>query len=279
MSDYILEMRDVIFEYPGGIRALNGISMAIEKGKNIAILGPNGSGKSTLFLHFNGILRPKSGRVFYRGQEISYFQSYLMNLRKNVGIVFQDPDTQLFAGSVFQEVSFGPMNLGFPITEVKKRVEEALKATGIEELEHRPTHFLSYGQKKRVSIADVLVMDPEVLILDEPAAYLDPKHVEKLLEILEELRRKGKQVILSTHDVELAYSWADYVFILKDGKVAGEGTPTEIFQNEKLLKEADLKKPLLLEICEVLKQKGFIFDRLPRNILELRREDLFWAKA
>ncbi|RKL62114.1 ATP-binding cassette domain-containing protein [Thermoanaerobacteraceae bacterium SP2] len=279
MDDYILEMRDVIFEYPGGIRALNGISMAIEKGKNIAILGPNGSGKSTLFLHFNGILRPKSGRVFYRGQEIRYSRSYLMNLRKNVGIVFQDPDTQLFAGSVFQEVSFGPMNLGFPITEVKKRVEEALKATGIEELEHRPTHFLSYGQKKRVSIADVLAMDPEVLILDEPAAYLDPKHVEKLLEILEELRRKGKQVILSTHDVELAYSWADYVFILKDGKVAGEGTPTEIFQNEKLFKEADLKKPLLLEICEVLKQKGFIFDRLPRNILELRREDLFWAKA
>lgn len=279
MDDYILEMRDVIFEYPGGIRALNGISMAIEKGKNIAILGPNGSGKSTLFLHFNGILRPKSGRVFYRGEEIRYSRYYLINLRKKVGIVFQDPDTQLFAGSVFQEVSFGPMNLGFPITEVKKRVEEALKAAGIEELEHRPTHFLSYGQKKRVSIADVLAMDPEVLILDEPAAYLDPKHVEKLLEILEELRRKGKQVILSTHDVELAYSWADYVFILKDGKVAGEGTPTEIFQNEKLLKEADLKKPLLLEICEVLKQKGFIFDRLPRNILELRREDLFWAKA
>ncbi|MDI3481362.1 MAG: cobalt/nickel transport system ATP-binding protein [Tepidanaerobacteraceae bacterium] len=279
MSEYILEMRDVVFDYPGGIRALNGISMAIEKGKKIAVLGPNGSGKSTLFLHFNGILRPKSGKVFYRGQQIKYHRDYLVNLRKNVGIVFQDPDIQLFAGSVFQEVSFGPMNLGFSIPEVEKRVVEALKACGIEELKHRPTHFLSFGQKKRVSIADVLAMDPEVLVLDEPAAYLDPKHEQKLVELLEELCRKGKQVILSTHDVELAYAWADYVFVLKAGRLAAEGTPQEVFQNETLVKEADLRKPQLLEICDILKQKGFVFNKMPRNIPEFREELLIYVES
>ncbi|MCR4429584.1 MAG: ATP-binding cassette domain-containing protein [Tepidanaerobacteraceae bacterium] len=277
MSDCILEMRDVFFEYSGGIRALDGISMAIEKGKKIAVLGPNGSGKSTLFLHFNGILKPKSGKVFYRGREIRYFRSFLMDLRKNVGVVFQDPDTQLFAGSVFQEVSFGPMNLGLPAAEVEKRVKEALKATGIEELMHRPTHFLSFGQKKRVSISDVLAMNPEVLILDEPAAYLDPGHEQKLLEILDELCRKGKQVILSTHDVELAYAWADYVYIMKAGKIAAEGIPAEIFQNDKLLADTDLRKPLLLEICDILKQKGFFFNKMPRSIPEFKDELLFRA--
>lgn len=269
MSEYILEMKDVDFEYPDGTKALKGISMAIEKRGKIAVLGSNGAGKSTLFLHFNGILRPKRGKVFYKGEEIRYTRSFLAELRKNVGIVFQDPDTQLFAGSVFQEVSFGPMNLNLPLPEVKRRVEEALKSTGIEELKSKPTHFLSYGQKKRVSIADVLSMEPEVIIFDEPTAYLDPKHKEKLLEIFERLHEEGKQVILSTHDVDLAYSWADYVFVMKDGIVVGSGTPGEVFQNDELLEEADLRRPLLLEVYAALRQKGLLSEKLPRNVNEL----------
>jgi len=269
MSKYILEMKDVDFEYPDGTKALKGISMAIEKRRKIAVVGSNGAGKSTLFLHFNGILRPRRGKVFYKGEEIRYTRSFLTELRKNVGIVFQDPDTQLFAGSVFQEVSFGPMNLNLPLHEVKRRVKEALKSTGTEELKSKPTHFLSYGQKKRVSIADVLAMEPEVIIFDEPTAYLDPKHTEKLLEIFERLHEEGKQVILSTHDVDLAYSWADYVFVMKDGIVVGRGTPGEVFQNDELLEEADLRRPLLLEVYIALRQKGFLSEKLPRNVNEL----------
>jgi cobalt/nickel transport system ATP-binding protein len=270
MSKYILEMKDVDFEYPGGIMALKGVSMAIEKGKRIAVLGPNGAGKSTLFLHFNGILRPKRGRVFYKGEEIRYTRSFLAKLRKNVGIVFQDPDTQLLAGSVFQEVSFGPVNLNLPFSEVKRRVEEALKATEIEELKDRPVHFLSYGQKKRATIADVLSMEPEVIIFDEPTAYLDPKHSEKLIEIIEKLYQEGKQIILSTHDVNLAYSWADRIYVMKDGMVIDSGTPLEVFQNDALLKAADLKKPLLLEISLVLREKGLLSCRLPKSVGELK---------
>ncbi|ADL07088.1 energy-coupling factor ABC transporter ATP-binding protein [Thermosediminibacter oceani] len=275
MSNYLLEVQEVYFEYPGGIRALNGVSLAVERGKKVAFLGPNGAGKSTLFLHFNGILRPKKGRILYDGQELVYNRSFLREIRRKVGIVFQDPDAQLFAGTVFQEVSFGPMNLNLPSKDVRERVESALSAMGIRELMDRPVHLLSYGQKKRVSIADVLAMDPEVVVFDEPTAYLDPRHAGELVEMLDGLHAEGRQVILSTHDVDLAYSWADQIFVMKDGRVIGGGSPEEVFMDDELLKRADLKKPLLVEVSDALRQMGLLDGRFPKNardLLECLRE-------
>lgn len=269
MNPHIIQLKDVEYEYPDGTKALKGISLKIERGKKTAILGPNGAGKSTFLLHLNGILKPKKGQIIFDGREIRYSRSELKNLRKQVGIVFQDPDTQIFAGTVFQEVSFGPMNLGLDGEEVKSRVEKALKDAGIDELSQKPTHLLSYGQKKRVSIAAVLAMEPEVIIFDEPTAYLDPKHSRKFVGILDSLHEQGKHIILSTHDVDLAYSWADHVFILKDGRLLKAGGADEIFRDEELLREADLSKPLLLEVFNILRKKYTSLPQ-PRNIDELK---------
>lgn len=269
---YILQLQDVEYEYPDGTKALKGVSIAVEKGKKIAVLGANGAGKSTLFLHLNGILKPKKGKLFYNGEEVRYDRKSLIQLRKKVGIVFQNPDIQLFAASVEQEVSFGPMNLNLPIPEVKQRVEDSLKSTDTYPLKDKPTHFLSYGQKKRVSIADVLAMDPEIIIFDEPTAYLDPYHIEGIIDIFNALSIKGKTIIVSTHDVELAYSWADYIYIMKEGEIVSSGTPDKVFYDSKLLQMAKLKKPMLVEIYSLLVDRGIIkHQHPPRNMEELRK--------
>lgn len=265
---YVLATEGLDYTYPNGTRALKGVSLKIPKGSKAAILGPNGAGKSTLFLHFNGILKPQRGKVIYEGQELRYDRTSLLNLRQKVGIVFQDPDTQLFSASVVQEVSFGPFNLGLPEAEVKKRVEKALALTGIEDLADKPTHFLSYGQKKRVCLAAVLAMEPEVLILDEPTAYLDPQLVRQLIDFLEELHRQGRTVILSTHDVDLAYTWADQVFILKAGELVTSGRPEEVFADRKLVEEAGLTLPWIWEVYQRLRELGWPVKALPPHSKE-----------
>lgn len=269
--EYIIEVEGIHYRYPDGTNALNGVTMSIQKGKKVAILGSNGAGKSTLFLHLNGILRPHRGKIRFAEKDISYKHSSLMELRKNVGIVFQDPDTQLFSASVLQEISFGPMNLGLPRTEVMKRVESAMAATGIQDLKQKPTHFLSYGQKKRVSIADILAMEPELIIFDEPTAFLDPKVSRQVVEIFDSLHKQGKTVILSTHEVDVAYSWADYIFVMNRGAIVGEGKPVRVFSDERLLKQADLAKPWILEVYEDLVRKGWL---PPTGPVPKTREDL-----
>jgi cobalt/nickel transport system ATP-binding protein len=258
--DYILEMENLHFIYPDGTRALKGINMRIPKGAKIAVLGSNGAGKSTLFLHFNGIYKPSAGILKYAGNNVQYNRAALNELRRKVGIVFQDPDSQLFAANVQQEVSFGAVNLKIPDKEVRRRVAQALEATEISHLKDKPVHFLSYGQKKRVSIADILVMEPEMIIFDEPTACLDPKHTVRIMELFEKLNQKGTTILLATHDIETVWSWADYVFILKDGMVLGEGTPSEIFNNAELLEKTDLEKPFGLEIFNILKAEGITND-------------------
>lgn len=254
----ILETKNLYYEYPGGIKALRGISTSFKKGVKTAVLGPNGAGKSTLFLHLNGVLEPKKGNVFFEGRPIKYNKRFLKKLRSKVGIVFQDPDSQIFAGRVYQDVAFGPLNLGLEEEEIDKRVKEALELLGIWDLAQRPCHFLSYGQKKRVSIAGVLAMHPEIVIFDEPLSYLDPLHKKELLYILEELSFRGVTVIVSTHDVDFAYSFAQHIIVLKDGTILGEGPPRTIFFDDKLLSEANLEKPWVLEISKALLNKKII---------------------
>ncbi|MBU3143714.1 energy-coupling factor ABC transporter ATP-binding protein [Clostridium sp. CF012] len=271
-KEYILETVNLNFKYQDGTKALNNISLKIEKGKKVSFLGVNGSGKSTLFLNFNGVLKPSSGKVIYAGNEIKYKAASLQALRKNVGIVFQDPDNQLFSASVYQEVSFGPMNLKLNESEVRRRVDESLINTGMIEFKDKAVHFLSYGQKKRVAIADIIAMNPEIIILDEPTSSLDPKHSKQIVQIFDELNEKGMTVILSTHDVELAYAWSDYIFVMKDGEIVKEGTPYAIFSDDELILNAYLEKPLILETYEVLcKNRSIdpIHNNAPRNKEEL----------
>ena len=272
MSDYIIEAEDLIYSYPDGTRALSGINIKIPMGKKVAVLGSNGAGKSTLFLHFNAILKPQQGIVKFNGRKVGYDRKSLLNLRKNVGIVFQDPDSQLFSASVYQEISFGPLNFGLPEKSVRKRVEQVMSATEVADLKDKPTHMLSYGQKKRVSIADILAMEPEVIICDEPTAWLDPKHAAQTVKLFDRINSSGTTIVLSTHDVDLAYSWADYIFVLSNGEVIGEGVPEQVFTNEILIKKADLEKPWLVQVFEVLLIKGCLPENaeLPRN-----REGLF----
>ncbi len=276
-SKPILEAREISFSYADGTQALDKISLSIPRGKKTAFLGPNGAGKTTLFLHFNGILKPNRGKVCYDGREVRYNHTSLLNLRKNVGIVFQDPETQLFSSSVWQEISFGPVNLGLPKEKVWERVNQAMAEAGITDLRDKPTHFLSYGQKKRVAIADILAMKPKVLICDEPTAWLDVKCAAQTMELFDLINHTtGVTIIFSTHDVDLAYSWADYIFLIKNGKIIAEGIPEHIFYNQRLLAEAELDRPWLVDIYEELKRKGWVASNVPpstkQELLEQIRE-------
>ena len=205
MKDLILKADNLYFSYEGDKNhSLNGLSLEIERGKKIAFMGPNGSGKSTFFLCCNGILKPVSGSLCLDGEPYDYSRKGLLKLRQRVGIVFQDPDSQLFSASVYQEISFGILNLGVSEEEAAREVEEVIGRLEITPFRHKPTHALSGGQKKLVSIADILVMHPDIIILDEPAAALDPRHSEMVNKIVDKLTEKGITVMIATHDVDYA---------------------------------------------------------------------------
>ncbi len=263
MKDVVLTLENVHYIYEDGTEALKGIDLQVRRGEKLAIMGANGSGKSTLFLTLNGVRKPTSGRVLIDGVPVNYSRKGLLDIRKRVGIVFQDPDNQLFSASVMQEISFGALNLGVPEREVRSRVDGVMEELNITPFREKPTHFLSGGQKKRVSIADILVMDPEIIILDEPAAALDPKHVGMIDRIIDELGGRGITVILSTHDVNKALIWADRVVLLDNGLVIGDGTPEEIFNNEEVLARTNLEKPTVLKIFEALCETGALKKGLP----------------
>lgn len=272
MNEYILETKDLSYKYSDGTEALKNINLKIEQGRKISVVGVNGSGKSTLFLNLNGVLKPTNGNISYKGNEVKYNHKSLLNLRKNIGIVFQDPENQLFSASVYQEVSFGAMNLKLSETEVRNRVDEALKSVNMYDYKDKAVHFLSYGQKKRVSIADILVMQPEIIIFDEPTSSLDPEHSKQIVKIFDELNKKGITVILSTHDVELAYSWSDYIIVMKDGEIVKEGTPYEVFSDEELIHECYLEKPLILDMFQFLCNHNKI---KMDNIIPKNKEELY----
>ncbi|MFP1624480.1 energy-coupling factor ABC transporter ATP-binding protein [Streptomyces sp. 5K101] len=210
----IVELIDAGFAYEDGPAVLSGVGLALPEGRSTALLGRNGSGKTTLLRLLSGGLRPVTGHVRLDGEPVTYDRAGLTRLRTSVQLVVQDPDDQLFAASVEQDVSFGPMNLGLPEEQVRARVDEALAAMDIVALRDRPTHLLSYGQRKRAAIAGAVAMRPRVLILDEPTAGLDPHGQERLLEVLGTLAANGTTVVMATHDVDLALRWADDAVVL-----------------------------------------------------------------
>jgi cobalt/nickel transport system ATP-binding protein len=276
---HILETRDLYFRYPDGTEVLKGINFKVKKGEIISLLGPNGAGKSTLFLHFNGILKPIRGEVLIKGEPIKYDKKSLIDVRKTVGLVFQNPDDQIFAPTVKEDVAFGPLNLGLPKDEVERRVKEALKAVGMEGFENKPPHHLSGGQKKRVAIAGILAMQPEIIVLDEPTSGLDPVGASKIMKLLYELNKEGMTIIISTHDVDLVPVYADRVYIIYNGKILKEGTPKEVFSDVETIRKANLRLPRVAHLIEILNKKdnipiewGFTIGEVRRNLAQYLKE-------
>ena len=268
-----IETNNLCYTYHDGTKALANMNFSVEKGENMAILGPNGAGKSTLLHHFNGLLMPTSGKVLVLEKEVE--TSNLDWVRQKVGLVFQDPDDQLFARTVGQDVAFGPVNLGFPPDEVKARVKWALEATEITELENKPPQNLSTGQKKRAAIAGVLAMKPEIMVLDEPMANLDPRTASKVLKLLLQLNKDlGLTLIIATHDVDLVPLFADKICILNRGQIVLQGPPKEVFAETELIRKVDLRLPRITHLFEILSKRNQLLTdkQFPLTIGEARKE-------
>lgn len=272
-EDMILELRNVNFRYQDSSVGLADCSLAIRRGSRTVLLGPNGAGKTTLFLHLNGILRPDSGQLLFDGRPLDYGRQGLRELRSRVGLVFQNPDSQLFSASVREDVSFGPMNLGLEQQEVRERVERALEAVGMGIYADKPVHNLSYGQKKRVCIAGVLAMEPQVMILDEPTAGLDLRMQCELLEVLDKLHTEGMTIVMATHDLDLAYAWADDACLLDGGSLVARFSGDQFPQQTKLLEQHGLGAPQVALLHPLLVKRGLLTAAgpVPRSCAELAR--------
>ena len=255
----IIETNNVTYEYPDGTKALEEVNFNAEEGKIVALLGPNGAGKSTLFLHFNGILRPTKGSLVVDGEKLKYEKKDLLKIRQKVGIVFQNPDDQLFAPTVLEDVAFGPMNMGLSNEDVEQRVKEALTRVGMDGYEKKAPHHLSGGQKKRVAIAGILAMKPKIMVLDEPTSGLDPKGASQILRLLYQLNSEGMTIVISTHDVDFVPIYASKVYIISHGKIIKEGNPQEVFEDVDTIRGANLRLPRIAHLMEILKKE----DKLP----------------
>ena len=244
MSHHIVEVKDLKFSYPDKTPALKGISFRIEHGESVAIVGANGAGKSTLLLHLNGYLTPVSGKV--RIGDYPLTKETVQEVRRTVGMVFQDPDDQLFMSTVFDDVAFGPLNLGLPTEEVNDRVQNALETVEVFHLKDRPSYRLSAGQKRRVAIASVLSMSPDILVMDEPSAGLDPKARKKLIGLLKSFKHSK---IIATHDLDMVLDLCERTIVIHDGLIKADGPTQEIFQDDVLLSDSHLEKPLRMQSC------------------------------
>jgi cobalt/nickel transport system ATP-binding protein len=273
----LFRLENLSHRYSDGTLALDDVSLSFAEGERTALLGTNGSGKTTLLHHLNGILKPTSGKVYFEDKPLKYDSKSLLDLRKRVGFIFQDPNDQLFAPTVKQDVAFGPLNLGQPPDQVKKAVDEALRTVGMAEYAEKPPHFLSLGQKKRVALAGVLAMQPEVLIMDEPTSNLDPRATSEILHLLLRLNKEHKiTLILATHDVDMVPLFANKLYILDKGKLVSEGSPAELFSDAELIRNVNLRSPRITHLFEVLKKENNlpINPRLPLTISEARKEIL-----
>lgn len=246
MSHHIVEVKKLKHTYPDGTAALREVSFRIIHGESVAIIGANGAGKSTLLLHLNGYLSPSSGEI--RIGDYPLTKATLPEIRRTVGMVFQDPDDQLFMPTVYDDVAFGPLNLGLPGEEVEQKVRAALEQVGAAHLADKPPYHLSGGEKKRVAIATVLSMSPDILVMDEPTSGLDPYARRRLMSLLRDFRHTK---IFTSHDLDMVMDLCERTIVLHEGEVRADGPTREIFQDEDLLAECRLEKPLSMQGCPV----------------------------
>ena len=244
----ILQTNGLVAGYPGAAPVLDGAELQLAAGGRLAILGANGSGKTTLLRCLSGAHRPSAGQVLLDAEPLRQHKDALRAHRRRVQLVLQDPDDQLFSADVSQDVAFGPLNLGLSPDQVVERVEQTLSLLGISQLAGRPTHQLSYGERKRVTIAGAVAMRPAVLLLDEPTAGLDPVGVAEMLAVLDRLGAGGTAIALATHDVDLALAWADQVAVVCAGRVR-QGAAVELLADDELLSRAHLRRPWPLELA------------------------------
>ncbi|MBC7113582.1 MAG: ABC transporter ATP-binding protein [Candidatus Methanomethyliales bacterium] len=266
--EIVIEARNLEYSYAGGIKALSGVSLDVFEGERLGILGPNGAGKSTLILLISGLIKPNNGWIKVFGKETR--SKEFERIRSSIGVVFQDPDDQLFNNTVFDDVAYGPRSLGMDEDAVKRIVNETLKIMGIDHLANRPPHRLSYGEKKKVAIATALVMKPKILLLDEPTANLDPKSKIDLLGILKDLNRRGTTLVLTTHDVEILPDFIERMVLMNSGRILGSGLTREILCDEWMLQEASMEPPLLVKLFTRLKSKGLV-EKVPLTVDEAER--------
>lgn len=260
------------FTYDDGTKALRDINLVVRDGEFLALMGPNGCGKTTLLKHLIGLLKPSAGKLFWDKKEFRLFSEG--EIFRRVGMVFQDPNDQLFASTVEQDVAFGATNLGLKPEEVARRTGEALKQVGIAGLAHRAIHTLSFGQKRRAAIAGVLAMEPKIILLDEPTSGLDPRGVSSIMRLLKELNAgKGITMVMATHDVELVPLFCERVVIMRQGEIISEGTPETILADTALVREAGLRLPRIGHLMEILKKEdGISFPDISLTIGQARRE-------
>lgn len=238
MSHHTIHVNELSFHYPDGLRALERVSLHIEPSEKVALVGPNGAGKSTLMLHLNGILRGSEGQVKVGGLEIN--DENLGRIRAWAGLVFQDPDDQLFSPTVFDDVAFGPLHMGLPADQVRGRVEEALAAVGMSDYAGRISHHLSVGEKKRIAIATVLAMEPLVLVLDEPTAGLDPRARRSFMQLLDEL---PQTMLVASHDMRMVAELFPRTVVMDQGRVVADGPTDRLMQDDALLEAHGLERP------------------------------------
>lgn len=273
MKDVLLEIKNLCFSYDEKKIALDQVSLSVAAGEKIAVLGANGAGKSTLFLSLNGVRTPDSGEIRFKGELIGKKNRRI--LCRNVGLVFQEAEEQLIASTVKADVAFGPLNMGMTREEADRTSSAAIAQMNLKGYEKRPPHYLSGGEKKRVSIAGILAMEPEIILFDEPTASLDPRNAAVLEQVLCDLEQQGKTILISTHDVDFAYRFAERILVFAEGKLIGDGIPQEIFAQEEILAAANLKKPVMLEVCGLLRRRGI----LPENAVPCKTvkelEDLY----
>jgi cobalt/nickel transport system ATP-binding protein len=262
----MLSLQNIHYTYPEGTKGLQDISLEIKKGSKLAFLGENGAGKSSLFLVLNGIHKPQKGEYFLDEKRFKFSSKERCELATKVGYVFQDPDVQLFAGTVYEDIAFGPSNLGLKGKELDERVNQYINLLGIEYLRDKAPHQLSYGQKKQVAVAGVLAMEPEVILFDEPFAWLDNRHKQIMTQIIEDLHTHGKTVLISTHNPDFAYEWADEVVLMKEGRIIASDTTEKVMCNKVLMQEIGMDLPLVVRLANKLGKHA------PRSIQDLLQQ-------
>lgn len=267
LGDYMLEVKNLEYTYESGKKVLDGISLSTKNGAITMVIGENGAGKTTLFKNILGLLKRDKGDILVDGEELRYDKKSLLNYRKNVTMVFQDPDNQIFYSNVFDDTAFTLRNLGFDEETVKERVDNALRSANAYELKEMPVHFLSYGQKKRVAIASAIALGARYILMDEPTAGLDPVSIGILKKTIAGIA-KNSSLLISTHDMELCYEMADYIYVVKDAKIIKEGSKYEIFKDEDVIKRANQELPLCVRVANALGVN--FFDNNDQMIEELK---------
>lgn len=270
----MLKIKDLNYKYFQENEYLfNNFNLTIPSHKKIALIGQNGSGKTTLLQIIDGLLKTEKGQIFWQEEQLKYQRQKIKQWRKKIGLTFQNPEQQLIAGTVAEDISYGLYNLELPTSEIKRRLAEVLQDFNLETIAHKPIHHLSLGQKRRVALAGVMSLKPELLLLDEPTTYLDQMQINNFLWELEEIYQQGTTILMATHNLNLAYQWADWFIFLHKGKIILQGEANYVFNQREILEEIKIELPILWEVCNILYPHLKFEDnlQLPRNIKEFNR--------